>query len=275
MTKRAIHIYAIGVAVLFQMAMPSPASAQFGLRTNQAAIGDNYHLELDAVVWDTSADMSLSNTALGLTGSTIDLKNDLGIKDQKFGGFELILRPAVKHKFRVQLVPVHYSAVATPQSPLSFGGVTFPAGGPINSTFHWRAWRFGYEYDFAVTPRGFVGFSLDVKYTDTDASLTSAATGTRSASARAPVPALGGILRVNPASHLSLTGEITGFKWPGGWIWSGSGDYLDIDTYATINFANAFGVNFGYRSFDVSYTLTNDAGSFKLTGPYLGASIRF
>jgi len=269
-------MYAIGAAVLFQMAMPSPASAQFGLRTaNQGALGDNYHLELDAVVWDTSADMSLSNTALGLTGTTIDLKNDLGIKDQKFGGFELILRPAVKHKFRVQLVPVHYSAVATPQSPLSFAGVTFPAGVPVNSTFHWRAWRFGYEYDFAVTPRGFVGFTLDLKYTDTDASLTSAATGTRSASARAPVPALGGILRVNPASHLSLTGEITGFKWPGGWIWSGSGDYLDIDTYATINFANAFGVQFGYRSFDVSYSLTNDAGSFRLSGPYLGAALRF
>jgi hypothetical protein len=274
MTKRAIHIYAIGVVVLFQMAMPSPASAQFR-PANQAALGDKYHLELDAVVWDTSADISLSNTALGLTGTTIDLKNDLGIKDQKFGGFELILRPAVKHKFRVQLVPVHYSAVATPQSPLSFGGVTFPAGAPINSTFHWRAWRFGYEYDFAVTPRGFVGFTLDVKYTDADASLTSVATGTRSASARAPVPALGGILRVNPASHLSLTGEITGFKWPGGWIWSGSGDYLDIDTYATINFANAFGVQFGYRSFDVSYSLTNDAGSFKLSGPYLGAALRF
>jgi len=276
MTKRAIRLYAIGTAVLFQMLMPSPADAQFQPRTaSQGAVGDNYHLELDAVVWDTSADMSLSNTALGLTGSTIDLKNDLGIRDQKFGGFELILRPAVKHKFRVQLVPVHYSAVGTPQSSLNFGGLTYPAGVPISSRIPWRAWRFGYEYDFAVTPRGFVGFLLNMKYTDADASLTSAAAGTKSASARAPVPAIGGILRANPASHLSFTAEISGFKWPGGWIWSGSGNYLDIDTYATLNFANAFGVNFGYRSFDVSYTLTNDAGSFKLTGPYLGASIRF
>jgi hypothetical protein len=276
MTKRAIRLYAIGVAVLFQLVLASPAAAQFQPRmANQGALGDNYHIELDAVVWDTSADITVSNTALGLAGTTIDLKNDLGIKDQKFGGFELILRPAVKHKFRVQLVPVHYSAVATPQSPLIFGGQIYPAGAPINSTFHWRAWRFGYEYDFAVSPRGFVGFLLDVKYTDTDASLTSAAAGTRSASARAPVPALGGILRVNPASHLAFTAEITGFKWPGGWIWSGSGDFLDIDTYATINFANAFGVQFGYRSFDVSYSLTNDAGSFKLSGPYLGAALRF
>jgi hypothetical protein len=276
MTKRAIRLYAIGAAVLWQMLMPSPARAQFQPRmANQGAIGDNYHLEFDAVIWDTSANMSLSNTALGVPGTTIDLKNDLGIQDQKFGGFELILRPAVKHKFRVQLVPVHYSQVATPKTSLIFGGQTYAAGVPVTSTIHWRAWRFGYEYDFAVAPRGFMGVILDVKYTDTDASLTSAVAPTRTASARAPVPALGGILRVNPASHLALTAEISGFKWPGGWIWSGSGDYLDFDTYATLNFVNAFGVELGYRSFDVDYSLTNDSGSFKLSGPYLGAVLRF
>jgi hypothetical protein len=269
-------LYAIGAAVLLQLLIASPARAQFRPRNvNQGAIGENYHIELGAAIWDTSADISLSNTALNLAGSTIDLKNDLGIRDQKFGAFDLILRPAVKHKFRVQLVPVHYSATASPRSTLTFGGQTFPAGVPVSSKIHWRAWRFGYEYDAAVGPKGFLGFILDVKYTDVDASLTSATAGTRSASPHSPVPAIGGILRVNPASHLALTGEITGFKWPGGWIWSGSGDFLDMDAYVTLNVINAFGVEAGYRSFDVNYSLTNDTGHMKLTGPYVGAVLRF
>ena len=276
MRKLATRLYAIGAAVLLLTLIASPARAQFQPRmVNQGAIGERYHLELGAAIWDTSADMSLSNTALNVAGSTINLKNDLGAADQKFGGFDLILRPAVKHKFRVQLVPVHYSATAVPKSALTFGGQTFPAGVPVSSRIHWRAWRFGYEYDAAVGPRGFLGFILDVKYTDVDASLTSAAAGTRSASARAPVPAIGGILRVYPASHLALTGEITGFKWPGGWIWSGSGDFLDLDAYATLNLVNAVGVELGYRSFKVNYSLTNDSGNFKLEGPYLGAVLRF
>jgi len=276
MRKPAPRLYAIGAVVLLQLLMSSPAAAQFRPRfANQNALGENYHVEIGAAIWDTSADISLSNNAPGLPGTTIDLKNDLGAHDQKFPAFDLILRPAMKHKFRIELVPVHYSQTTVLQSPLTFGGQTYPAGVPISSKIHWKAWRFGYEYDFAYGPRGFMGFILNVNYTDADASLANAAVGTRSASARAPVPALGAILRVYPASHLALTGEISGFKWPGGWIWSGSGDYLDVNTYATLNFVNAFGVEFGFRSFDVHYSVTDNTGSFNLKGPYLGAVLRF
>src|SRR5689334_16210530 len=117
MRTPATRLYAIGTAVLLQMLTASPARAQFRPRNvNQGAIGENYHIEFGAAIWDTSADITLSNTALDLAGSTIDLKNDLGIRDQKFGAFDLILRPGQKHKFRVQLVPVHYSATAAPRS---------------------------------------------------------------------------------------------------------------------------------------------------------------
>jgi hypothetical protein len=268
-------LYPIGVAMLFPLLMSSPAAAQFQPRLNQNALGENYHVEIGAAVWDTSADVSFSDTALGLPGTTISLQNDLGAHDQKFPAFDLILRPATKHKFRIELVPVHYSQTTVLRSALTFGGQTYPAGVAISSKIHWKAWRFGYEYDFAYGPRGFMGFILNVNYTDADASLANATVATQSASARAPVPALGAILRVYPASHLAVTGEISGFKWPGGWIWSGSGDYLDIDTYATLNFVNAFGVEFGFRSFDVSYSVTNNTGNFNLKGPYLGAALRF
>jgi hypothetical protein len=41
------------------------------------------------------------------------------------------------------------------------------------------------------------------------------------------------------------------------------------------NIVDSLGIRAGYRKFDVEYTLTNDTGTFKMNGPYLGVSIRF
>ena len=275
MTKPGIRLYAIGAAVLWLTLVSSPAGAQFQPVDEGAAVGEKYRVELGAGLWNPSADMSLANTALDQAGTTINLKSDLGLMDQRFPGFDLILRPGLKQKFRVQLVPLHYSQTGTPRSSLTFGGQTYPVGVPVSSKIHLKAWRFGYEYDFTVTSRGFMGFIVDVKYTAVEASLTGAAGATRSASASAPLPALGGIIRIYPLAHLAVTGELTGFKVPGSWLKSASGHYLDFDAYATLNFVNSFGVQAGYRSFDLEYTMTNDTGTFKLEGPYFGAVIRF
>jgi len=48
-----------------------------------------------------------------------------------------------------------------------------------------------------------------------------------------------------------------------------------MDLYAMLNFADKFGIRAGYRKFDVEYTTDTDMGTFKLSGPYLGVSLRF
>ena len=37
---------------------------------------------------------------------------------------------------------------------------------PVNSTLDWKAYRFGYEFDFVIKNRGFAGFIIEAKYTD-------------------------------------------------------------------------------------------------------------
>jgi hypothetical protein len=210
----------------------------------------------------------------GPNGSTIDLKNDLGLADKKVAEFQLMVKLALKHKIRVQFIPISYTQTATTPRALTFNSQTYPAGSSITSSLAWNAWRFGYEYDFVSTYRGFIGTIVDVKYTDVGAALTAPGVA-GAASARAPIPALGGIGRIYLAQNLSITGELTGFKFPGGWIKSTSGSYADMDLYAMLNFTDAFGIRAGLRKFDVEYTLTNDTGSFKLSGPYVGVSLRF
>jgi len=250
----------------------APARAQYRPRSvATTSPAESFHVELGAGFWNPSADMQITD---GANGSTIDLKKDLGLADKKVGEFQLVLKPALKHKIRVQYIPISYTQTATTTRALTFNGLTYPAGSSITSSLDWKAWRFGYEYDFISNFRGVLGTIVDLKYTDVSATLTAPGVA-GAASARAPIPALGGIGRIYLAQNLSITGELTGFKFPGGWIKSTSGSYADMDLYAMLNFTDNFGVRAGLRKFDVEYTLTNDTGTFKLSGPYLGVSIRF
>ena len=109
---------------------------------------------------------------------------------------------------------------------------------PINSTLDWKAYRFGYEYDFISRDRGFGGFILDFKYTDVTATLSTVASPivTEFTQAKAPIPAIGGIFRVYVVPNISITGEVTGFNLPEKLIKDTSGHYLDVNVYGTLNF---------------------------------------
>jgi hypothetical protein len=270
MLTPSIHPRALIVCAL--LFIGAPAFAQYRPRpAASTSPAENYHVELSAGFWNPSADMQIID---GLAGSTIDLKKDLGLADKKLPEYQVVIKPALKHKIRVQFIPISFTQTGTPTRDLTFSGQTYSAGSAITSTLEWKAWRFGYEYDMVSTARGFLGVIVDLKYTDVGATLNaSGRTGT--ASAKAPIPALGGIGRVYLASNLSTTIELTGFNLPGGWIKTTSGHYADMDTYAMLNFADSFSVKGGYRKFDVAYTLTNDSGTFKLDGWYVGAALRF
>ena len=147
---------------------------------------------------------------------------------------------------------------------------------PVKSTLDWKAYRIGYEFDFVRTNRLFAGFILDLKQTDVTATLATVTPGlTEFARARAPIPAIGGIVRVYVVPNISITGEVTGFKLPDKSIKDTTGHYVDVDIYGTVNFTNNVGVQVGYRSLDVGYVVESDTGSFKLKGMFFGIVARY
>jgi hypothetical protein len=219
----------------------------------------------------------LASESLGIIGTEIDLVNDLGIVDEDFFEFRAVLRPARKHKFRVGFTPIKYTAEATLARDLIFNGIVFPVRVPVTSELDWKAWRFGYEYDFVYRDRGFVGVILEAKYTDVNASLTNPIS-TEFTSVKAPIPALGVIGRVYPAANIAVTGEFTAFKLPGDigdLDEDDTGSYFDFDVYATLNFTNNFGVSGGWRRLAVEYRIDEDFGDFELKGFYFQGVVRF
>lgn len=250
-----------------------PAMAQYGRpMASDPAVGEKYHVEAVINFWNPSLDATISSESLGIPGTEIDVKSDLGYEDETIREFRFVLRPGRKHKFRIAYTPIEFDSDTVLQRSIVFNGIEFNVGLPVQTDFKWNTWRFGYEYDFVYTDRGFVGFIVEARYTDAQLELRSPI-DEEFARARGPVPALGGIGRVYVHKNVSITGELTGMKLPD--IEDYAGSLWDLDIYGTFNITNNFGVQLGYRTLDASYHAELDDGSLELKGLYFTGVARF
>jgi len=281
---RALRLYIAASAAMTIMFVAAPARAQGQFRPqplSEPPAAETYVVEASAALWAPSADMSLASAGTGhlsgIAGTTIDFKTDLGLVDQHFGQLKFVLRPATRHKFRFEVIPISYNQTATLTRQVVFNGIRYNAGVPVASSLDWKAYRFAYEYDFLSHDRWYVGVVAEAKYTDVQANLTATLAGVNQnefAHAKAPIPALGGIARFYIAPAISLTGEVTGFKLPN--IQDKyEGHYADVDIYGTINANRFIGAQIGFRSLDVGYLAKTDTGAFTLRGLYFGAVVRY
>jgi hypothetical protein len=257
--------------------LASPAAAQFTPRSlNDPATGEQFHIEGAAGFWMPSANMSIASEALGIVGSTIDFKKDLGLTDQRLSELQVVGRPARRHKLRFAYIPIDYvqdNGFKIPHD-IIFNGQKYASGIPTNSELLWKAYRFAYEYDFITRNRGFGGFIVEAKYTDVTASLETPVVN-QFIHAKAPIPAIGGIARYYVVPNISITGEVTGVKIPDSISKEYKAHYADVDIYGTLNFTNNIGVQGGFRSIDVGYHVDSDTGSFVLRGIYFGVVARY
>jgi hypothetical protein len=250
------------------------ASAQYGAQTSDRATGETYHVEIGGMLWRPAPEIAITSESLGIIGSRIDFVTDLGIEKSTFRQLKVVLRPSTKTKFRFEYTPISYTARATLRRPVVFNGISYPIALPVDTQLEWKAYRFGFEYDFVYRDRGFVGLLLEAKYTDVEATLANVI-DTQFVSARAPIPAVGFIGRAYPVSNISVTGEFSFFKLPDSLSEDYRGKFYDFDLYGTVNFTDNFGAQAGYRSFEVFYDVDEDQGDLRLKGLYFGGVVRF
>ncbi len=255
-----------------------PADAQFKPRPlNDPAVGEQFHIEGLASFWNPTSDIVVSSAGSGalsgLGGTNINAKTDLGFTDQRLANLQLVLRAAENHKFRLNYIPINFTGSSTIRQDIVFNGQRYRVGLPLNSTMDWKAYRFGYEYDFVRKSNWFGGMILEAKYTDVRVQLDTPGISEFD-HARAPIPAIGGIGRYYVMPNIAITGEVTGFKLPT--IENRyAGHYVDVDVYGTLNFTNNIGVQGGYRHMDFGYLIKQDTGSFVMKGIYFGVVARY
>jgi len=271
---RLPRVFAAAAGALALVAVSAaPARAQYGRpMVSDPAMGEDYHVEAIVNFWNPSLDATVSSESLGIPGSDIDVKTDLGYVDKQIREFKFVLRPGRKHKFRIGYTPISYEGDILLERTIIFNGIAYTVGLPLQTEFKWNTWRFGYEYDFVYTDRGFAGFILEGRYTDAQLQLASPI-DLEFTRARGVIPAVGGIGRVYVAKHVSITGEVTGMKVPE--IQDYVGTFLEFDIYGTVNFTNNFGAQVGYRDLNADYTAKLDKGDLKLNGLYFTGVVRF
>src|SRR5262245_31922085 len=104
--KSALCVYGFVTALLLTA---STASAQFTPEPlNDPATGEQYHIEGAIGFWNPAPDMNISSESLGIVGSTIDLKKDLGLTGQRFRELQLVGKLSRKSKLRLQYIPIKY-----------------------------------------------------------------------------------------------------------------------------------------------------------------------
>jgi hypothetical protein len=265
----------LGAACAFLMLLALPAAAQYTtFNQPEPATGEKYNVEFAFGIWNPTPEIVFSSEQFGITGSEISLSDDLDVLQKTFRDFRLVLRPARKHKFRVEYIPIKYEADTILRRSVVFNGNVYSIGLPIQAELKWDAWRFGYEYDFIYRDRGFLGVIAEAKYTHVSADLTAPGIDEFS-EAKAPIPALGLIGRGYLLPNLAVTGEFTAFRLPDSEDRDYGGRYYDFDVYSTLNFSHNFGVTGGYRRLTLGYQVENDFGDFRMKGFYVMGVARF
>ncbi|MFO7302295.1 MAG: hypothetical protein DIU54_007745 [Acidobacteriota bacterium] len=273
---------AAGCAIL-TAALLSPAAAHAQYVPSgyygDDAIGERYVIEVAGTLWNPELFGQISSEQFGLLGTRIDFVDDLGYETTRFRDLRVTLRPTRKSKFRVQYTPMRYTAETSFTREIVFNGVKYPLGVPIESSFDWKVWRLGYEYDFLYRSRGFIGMLAEVRWTQMDARLmtNTPAISPRYdefTSAKAPLPALGVVARAYPLPALALNFELSGMKVPD-IDPNYQGDYFEWDIHGTFNITNNVGVQMGWRKATTFIGIEDDLGDLKFQGFWFGGALRY
>ncbi len=250
------------------------ASAQFRPPADPA-VGEDYNVEVSYGWWNADPSLIVNSESLGILGTDVDLVDDLGITKRKLGRLNVVLRPATKHKFRLEYLPIKYETDAVQvRREFVFNGQRYRVGLPVSTTAELKTYRVGYEYDFVYRSRGFAGVLFDLKYTDVNVDLQSPI-GREFTTAVAPIPTIGFVGRGYVARNVAIGGEVSFFRIPDNLSDDYKGRYTDFDLYGTVNFTRNVGATVGYRSIDVFYQADNDTGALKFNGLYLSGVLRF
>jgi hypothetical protein len=268
------------LAAVIIAAPSAPALAQYrplpagNYTVADTPVGEPYYVEFAFNLWSPDPNIVIASESLGIAGSDISVKADLGIERKSTYEFRLVLRPGKKHKFRFNYIPLKYDADTMLTGDIIFNGIKFPVSTQVGTLLEWKTYRIGYEWDFLYKPRWYVGVILEAKFTDVNFELNSPI-GTEYARARAPIPALGVTGRAWVTKNVSITGEFTAFKLPDDIDPDYGGHYYEWDVYGMFNFTKNLGAQVGWRAHDLAYIAKDDRGDASMKGFYFGGVVRF
>ena len=207
-------------------------------------------------------------------GTDIDLKSDLGVNEKNipYGRFDINIFSS--NRLTLTYTPISYSVNTNIRRTIEFGGQTYSADSRVTGDFNAHYLRLGWANQFVNLARGRFKFGslVEVKGVWGEFSLAAPEQNPPIKEARkfaAVSPAIGFAMDFAPLLFLSFYAEASGFPaFMYGYMWEAEAGVKYIP------FPN-FTISGGYRIFDLEARDDPDYAKVKMSGPFVGLSLRF
>lgn len=229
-------------------------------------------IEAEGRYWITDLSASASVTANDITGSDLDLEDDLGVGDEDYPEVRLTWHTGPNSRIRFAYTQAGYSGEKNIEQTFTFDGQTYTVGTSVNTDFDVKYFRLGWIWQFLNLAEDKIklGSLIDVKGLMIDASLDAPALSiSESESFAGGLPTIGAVVDINPIEKINLFAEISGI--PAGDI----GYFFDAEFGVKFMPTENFSVSAGYRIFDMKFENDPDYAELRLSGPFVGGSFRF
>jgi outer membrane protein len=253
---------ALGTLILFTIFYtPSVFALGFGVQANY---------------WIPTFNGDLRVDKNGITGTEIDIKNDLGVGNENIPGAEAFFSMG-NHEIRLSYSRIDLSGAKTLGKDIVFDGKTYDAAAYVESDLKVNMIDFAYQYKFLNFENILAGFSIGIigqlKYLDGEARLHSTTMGPtfdNKENLHVPIPMIGlgakiGIL----AGILEARAKFAGMGYSGSFFY----DALADISLTPFPFLSLHG---GYRAMSLKIDNVSDIyAKMDFYGPYAGLAISF
>lgn len=255
--KRSLWTVLCALALLLFLAMPVGA----------------FEIGARALYWFPTMKADMKADSNGKTGTSLDLKDNLGVGRESFPTFEAF-GGLGKHRISLAYTPIKYSGSTRLTAPVTFNGQTFGAGADVNTDLKLRMLDLEYQYKFIDLENILAGFSLSaigqIKYIDGEARMEAPATATAADfKVRAPIPMIGvgahiGLL----AGLLEARAKATGVAYSSNYLYEALAD-LSLTPFPFLD------IHVGYKIIRLKIDRNDVFLDSQFTGPYIGLTVSF
>lgn len=219
--------------------------------------------------WLTNLSGTFKADVGGVLGDKIDLKEDLGMKDENIGGAMLYLQSG-KHRLTLRYAPLKYTGSKNITSTIIFNGVSYPATTKVNSTMELTQTDIQYTYWLLNMKTGArLGLVGAIKSINAKTSLKAPAASLseeESLSTAIPMVGLSAELGFGDLVRLKATGV--------GISYSGS-SLFDVTAALEISPVPLFGISLGYRGVYLNVDTDDTEVKIDTTGAFVGLFAHF
>jgi len=230
-------------------------------------------LELEGRYWipDLSGKVKASETFID---TEVDLKRDIGIKDENFPEARLTWYTGPKSKIRLAYTQAGFEGDENLGRTIEFDGQTYTVGTRVETDVKVRYLRLGWAWQFIGIGKGVVKLGTLLEGKGFWGKVTLEAPDL-SPSVRESekflfgLPTLGVVLDINPHKMVNIFAEASGMT-------AGSYGYIyDAEVGVKLIPVKFLSIIGGYRIFDIKAKHSDDYAKLRLHGPFVGATLRF